>query len=55
MYGAALGTVARVATEHRQIPEMFAAYNRREQPVELASFLTALSFLIATGTIEIIH
>lgn len=35
--------------KHRQVPDLFEVYNRECPPVELRSFLFALSFLLAKG------
>ncbi len=46
-YGVNLSTLVRIAEAHAQLPALYDDYNRREPPVTLAAFLTALSFLIA--------
>ena len=38
-----------IAGHHRQVPDLFEAYNRSCPPVDLAHFLTALSVLLAKG------
>jgi flavin-dependent dehydrogenase len=38
-----------IAPQHRQVPDLFEAYNRAAAPVELPHFLTALSTLLAAG------
>jgi flavin-dependent dehydrogenase len=38
-----------IAPHHRQVPDLFEAYNRTAPPVDLADFLTALSSLLAEG------
>lgn len=40
-----------VAPHHRQVPDLFEAYNRAAAPVELPHFLTALSSLVAAGVL----
>ncbi|HEV2448753.1 MAG TPA: NAD(P)/FAD-dependent oxidoreductase [Candidatus Sulfopaludibacter sp.] len=40
-----------MAPEHRQVPDLFEAYNRACRPVELADFLRALATLVAQGVL----
>jgi flavin-dependent dehydrogenase len=51
-HGVNLATLVKLADRQRQIPEFFAAYNRQEPVVPLASFLTALSFLLAVDALS---
>jgi flavin-dependent dehydrogenase len=44
--------VLAVATEHHDVPALFAAYNRRFPPVALPDFLGALAVMIAFGIAE---
>jgi flavin-dependent dehydrogenase len=46
-YGVNLATLARIAETQTQLPALYESYQRREPPVTLAAFLTALSFLMA--------
>ena len=41
-----------MAPEHRQVPELFEAYNRSGRPVELPDFLRALATLVSKGVLE---
>ena len=38
-----------LAPEHRQVPDLFEAYNQRHAPVSLPEFLTALATAVARG------
>jgi hypothetical protein len=38
-----------MAPQHRQVPDLFEAYNRASAPVDLPHFLAALSTLLAEG------
>jgi 2-polyprenyl-6-methoxyphenol hydroxylase-like FAD-dependent oxidoreductase len=50
--GVDLLRLVRLAGEHRQVPDLFDAYNREGRPVILPDFLGALSVLLATGMLE---
>lgn len=41
-----------LAVQHRQVPDLFDAYNRAAPPVALPDFLGALSLLIGKGALE---
>jgi hypothetical protein len=45
--GVHLPKLLRIAGEHREVPDLFDAYNRCAPPVDLPSFLGALSVLLA--------
>ena len=47
-----LVTLADLAVEHRQVPDLYDAYQRSAQPVELPDFLGALSLLLAKGLLD---
>ncbi len=47
-----LVTLADLAVEHRQVPDLYDAYQRLAQPVALPDFLGALSLLIANGMLD---
>jgi flavin-dependent dehydrogenase len=42
-----LARLAEIAEHHRQVPDLFEAYNRASKPIPLPNFLAALSFLLA--------
>ncbi len=46
-YGVNLATLAEMTSRHRDVPSLYESYTRREQPVTLAAFLSALSFLVS--------
>jgi len=41
-----------LAPDHRQVPDLYEAYNRRCAPVSLPDFLGALSVLLAKGALR---
>ena len=47
-----LVTLADLAVEHCQVPDLYDAYQRIAQPVELPDFLGALSLLLAKGLLD---
>jgi flavin-dependent dehydrogenase len=47
-----LVTLADLAVAHHQVPDLYDAYQRSAQPVELPDFLGALSLLVARGLLE---
>jgi flavin-dependent dehydrogenase len=47
-----LVTLADLAVAHHQVPDLYEAYQRNAQPVELPDFLGALSLLLAKGLLE---
>ena len=47
--GVNLVELARLCEDYRQVPDLFEAYNRTSRPVALSNFISALSFLLASG------
>ena len=41
-----------LAPDHRQVPDLYEAYNRQCAPVSLPDFLGALSVLLAKGALR---
>ncbi|HWP36814.1 MAG TPA: FAD-dependent monooxygenase [Gemmatimonadales bacterium] len=52
LYGVDVVRLGPLAEEHRQVPDLFEAYNRAHQAVGLPEFLAALATLIADGMLE---
>ena len=50
--GVDLPALVNIAGNHRQVPDLFDAYNRANQPVILPDFLGALSVLLAKGILR---
>jgi hypothetical protein len=47
-----LVNLARMAGEHRRVPDLFAAYCRRHAPVPLPNLVSGLSLLVARGILH---
>lgn len=50
--GVDLGRLVELAPEFSQVPDLFEAYNRGAQPVELPGFAGVLSLLVANGVLR---
>ena len=50
--GVDLPALVRMAGDHRQVPDLFEAYNQRYSEVNLPDFLGALSLLLASGALR---